>query len=167
MRLDITYLSSASHIRDEDRQALGPIEDVLIVGYPKGLWDRHNNRPIVRKGLTATDIRLDYNGEPIFLIDAASFRGSSGSPVFLHTAPFRSTPTGTTIAPQVFGFAGVLFARPVRNEVGEMVISQIPVLESDPEEADRLIHLGCVVRAEKLLDLDLIIRSKAKPIDKQ
>ena len=47
------------------------------------LIDEVNNKPVVRKGITATDIRLDYNGRKEFLIDAACFHGSSGSPVFL------------------------------------------------------------------------------------
>ena len=64
-------------------QELTPVEDIVMIGYPIGLIDEVNNKPVVRKGITATDIRLDYNGRKEFLIDAACFHGSSGSPVFL------------------------------------------------------------------------------------
>lgn len=30
-----------------------------MVGYPNGIWDEKNNKPIFRKGITATDIRFD------------------------------------------------------------------------------------------------------------
>ena len=28
------------------------IEDITVIGYPDGIWDFHNNKPIVRKGIT-------------------------------------------------------------------------------------------------------------------
>lgn len=59
------------------------IEDVLMIGYPKGFWDSTNNLPIVRKGLTATPINLNYNRKPQFLLDIPIFAGSSGSPIIL------------------------------------------------------------------------------------
>ena len=59
------------------------IGDVLMVGYPNGLYDEVNHLPILRKGITATPPAVDYKGKSIFLIDASVFPGSSGSPVFL------------------------------------------------------------------------------------
>ena len=64
-------------------QELSAVEDILMVGYPNSLWDRANNLPIYRSGITATHPAMDYNGRPEFMIDAACFPGSSGSPVFL------------------------------------------------------------------------------------
>lgn len=58
-------------------------EQVIIVGYPDGLYDSHNLTPIVRSGYTASPIQIDYQGRPTFLIDAPIYPGSSGSPVFL------------------------------------------------------------------------------------
>ena len=73
-----------SLIPDADKLAsVSPIEDIMLIGYPTGLWDESNNMPIVRKGITATSIHRDYNGKHEFLIDAACFPGSSGSPVFV------------------------------------------------------------------------------------
>jgi len=54
-----------------------------MVGYPIGLWDEKNNYPIFRKGITATHPANDYNGKSEFMIDAACFPGSSGSPVYI------------------------------------------------------------------------------------
>lgn len=33
---------------------LTPVEELLIVGYPIGIWDTENNAPVFRRGITAT-----------------------------------------------------------------------------------------------------------------
>jgi hypothetical protein len=55
---------------------------VLFVGYPNGMFDEKHYLPLVRRGYTASSPNLDYDGKPVFLIDASVFPGSSGSPVF-------------------------------------------------------------------------------------
>lgn len=62
---------------------LDAVEEVLFVGYPEGRFDATNLTPIARRGITATPVELDFDGLPAFLVDAAVFPGSSGSPVFL------------------------------------------------------------------------------------
>lgn len=73
------------------------IEDVLMVGYPKGFWDSTNNLPVVRKGLTATPINLNYNRKPQFLLDIPIFAGSSGSPIILFNQGSFSTKKGGVV----------------------------------------------------------------------
>jgi hypothetical protein len=103
--IDIAVLPLGLHIRDiiesdkkvftvgipkeaipstEQIKELDAIEDIVFVGYPNGLWDSTNNLPIIRRGITATPISIDFEGKPIFLVDASVFQGSSGSPVFLY-----------------------------------------------------------------------------------
>jgi hypothetical protein len=57
------------------------LEEIVMVGYPQGLWDNVNNQPIFRRGILASDYRNDWKGKKECLIDAACFPGSSGSPV--------------------------------------------------------------------------------------
>lgn len=59
------------------------IEDIYVVGYPNAFRDRKNNLPIARKGVTATPLYADYEGEKEFLVDCGVIEGSSGSPVFI------------------------------------------------------------------------------------
>ena len=40
-------------------EELDAIEDILMIGYPNGLWDSKHNMPIVRRGITATPVWLD------------------------------------------------------------------------------------------------------------
>ena len=71
-------------------------EEVLIIGYPLGLYHSRTHSPLVRQGIIATKIGERINirvrqpsGEsrraeiPGFLIDASIIPGSSGSPVVL------------------------------------------------------------------------------------
>ena len=59
------------------------MEEIVTVGFPDGLWDAVNNKPIFRRGVTATHPKLDYNGKKELLIDAAAVPGTSGSPVVI------------------------------------------------------------------------------------
>lgn len=36
------------------------VENVVMVGYPIGLWDNVNNKPIVRSGITATHPKFNF-----------------------------------------------------------------------------------------------------------
>jgi hypothetical protein len=54
--------------------------DVFIVGYP--LANPEAKMPIWKRGSIATEPLAGWDGKPVFLIDAASRKGMSGSPVF-------------------------------------------------------------------------------------
>lgn len=69
---------------------LSVTEEVVMIGYPNGLWDENNNLPIFRKGFTAFHPSLDFknheqsiNEDNIGVVDIACFPGSSGSPIFV------------------------------------------------------------------------------------
>lgn len=47
---------------DKQIQDMGCMDEVTMVGYPNGIWDEANNLPIVRRGITATPYRYDYQG---------------------------------------------------------------------------------------------------------
>lgn len=63
---------------------LTALEDVVVIGYPDGVWDSYNNLPVLRQGVTATHPKIDFEQKPEFLIDAAIYTGSSGSPIVLY-----------------------------------------------------------------------------------
>lgn len=79
-------LTPALALSDEDGEILDALEQVTFLGYPSGLYDGANGMPIARRGITATPPLVDYGGEPVFLIDASVFPGSSGSPVLVADA---------------------------------------------------------------------------------
>jgi Trypsin-like peptidase domain len=119
-------------------------EEVLVIGYPNALWDAANNLPLFSKGLAATHPGMDFNGRPEFIIDAASFPGSSGSPVF----SYRSVKERAN-DPKLLG---VLYAGEMFPIEGKIVIRRKPEAEEDDVRLQIPMNFTRVIRASKLLD---------------
>jgi len=96
-------------------QDLSAIEEITFIGYPSGLFDEHNISPIVRKGITATPPWNNYKGEPVFLIDAGVYPGSSGSPVFIMNQGSFTTKEGLSVGSRLM-FLGVISETIIRRE---------------------------------------------------
>jgi len=64
--------------KSEQFENLSAMEEVVMIGYPIGLSDFYNHKPIIRKGITATHLKKNYQGKKEFLVDMACFPGSSG-----------------------------------------------------------------------------------------
>lgn len=133
--------------------ALGGIEDITMIGYPNGIWDMQNNMPIVRRGITATNPKYDYNGLPVFVIDCACFPGSSGSPVMiLNQGGFLDAQGDLTLGADRLILLGILFAGPQHVAEGEIKMIDVP-LQQAPISLSRIPNnLGFVVKAQKLQD---------------
>ena len=99
---------------------LSAIEEITFIGYPSGIIDNKNNTPIVRKGITATPVWNDFNGENIFLIDAGVFPGSSGSPVFILNSGAYTTNQGIVVGNRIY-FLGIISATIQRQEIGGQI----------------------------------------------
>lgn len=138
-----------------DEADFGALEPVLMVGYPNGLWDSVNNRPLMRRGVTSTHPGIDLNGKGEFLIDAACFPGSSGSPVILWREPGSIDRLGninmTGINPKLLG---VLFAGPIATVEGAIVVKPIPTGVTQVPQLGIPMNLGCVVKSRFLIDLE-------------
>jgi hypothetical protein len=109
---------------------LYPSEAVSIMGFPKGLTSG-GKFPIWKTGHIASDIDLDWNGKPAFLIDATTKSGMSGSPVIAKRISIYQTSAGNKIGNAV-RFLGIYSGREVGDygiEVGFVwkprVISEI------------------------------------------
>lgn len=79
------YFKAVSYdmLADFTEPELSVAENVYFVGYPDNRYDKTNNLPLIRTGLISSHPKLDYNGDPVFIIDAQVFPGSSGSPVYI------------------------------------------------------------------------------------
>jgi hypothetical protein len=156
--LDMTIIPSNADVDD-----LTSIEDVVMVGYPNGIWDERHNMPVIRRGSTATNPRLDWNGKPEFLIDAACFGGSSGSPVFLfNQGGYVTRSGGTVLGTSRVKLLGVLYAGPQQTLEGEMRVVDIPTIETSVPVTHIPMNLGMVVKAHKLVELDAIFTDWAQ-----
>lgn len=114
---------------------LAAVEDIVFIGYPSGLRDETNATPLIRRGITSTPAWNNFQGKPVFMIDAGVFPGSSGSPVFIFNQGAYATKNGLTVGSRLL-FLGVICQSIVRTETNKEVY----------------IGLGEVVRSTDLRD---------------
>lgn len=131
---------------------IGPMEEVIFIGYPSGIWDQKNILPVTRRGLTATPCYTDFNGEKVFLIDASVFPGSSGSPVFIYYAGGHPDKAGGLYAGNRMHFLGLVAKVYQRQEQGEIKVIDIPTNQKAVAEVNQMIDLGIVYKAETILE---------------
>ena len=130
-------------------RALDALEQVIFIGYPSGVWDQVNLMPIMRRGTTATPMELNFEGRPEFLIDAAVYPGSSGSPVFVYQPDsLRSAQSG---GGKKFLFAGVVAAVFFREEANHLVAAPVPANNRSMVMGSEMIDLGLVIKSESVM----------------
>lgn len=130
-------------------RAMDALEQVLFIGYPSGVWDQVNLMPIMRRGTTATPMMLNFEGRPEFLIDAAVYPGSSGSPVFVYQ-PEVLRPTQSRDSKR-FLFAGVVAAVFFREEENHLVPVPVPANNHPMTMGSEMIDLGLVIKGEAVI----------------
>lgn len=155
--LDKSLVPSVTELND-----LSAMEDVVMIGYPNGIWDAVNNMPIIRRGVTATHPNIDYEGRKEFMIDAACFPGSSGSPVFLfNIGGWASRQGGMVIGGARIKLLGALYAGPQHTATGEIQIVNVPTQQT-PVAISRIPNnLGLVLKSQRILDFDPILKTMA------
>lgn len=148
--------------KEDDFDRINAIVEVLMIGYPHGIWDEENNKPIVRKGLTATDIKYDFQGRKEFVVDMACIPGSSGSPILLYNkGAIAKRSGGIEFGSVQFFILGVLYAGPCMTIEGKIEVKSIPTtMKSVPiVHSDVMINLGYCIKAQYLLDFVPMIQS--------
>lgn len=128
----------------------GVFEDLKFVGYPDGIWDRTNSLPIARRAMAASDPSVDFGGKPQFLLDAAVYPGSSGSPVVLMDEPNVRERSITMLGSPRFELLGVLFAVYQFSIDGKVNIVEIPSAFTGNSQINVPANLGVVVKASQI-----------------
>ncbi len=75
------YLPSAlsnTNLPENQPLSIDVTSDIIVASYPQGFYDKLNKFPIVKSGIIASAWGYNFNGLPIFQIDAQLFPGSSG-----------------------------------------------------------------------------------------
>ncbi len=132
-------------------------EQIVMVGYPIGIWDEVNNFPVFRRGIMASHPALDWNGKPEFLIDAACFPGSSGSPVLLLDLGGYYSRQGMSLASNRIKLMGILYAGPQQTITGEIEIVTVPTQQRTIALSRIPINLGIVIKAYKIQEFETVL----------
>ena len=139
---------------DEQIQELSALEDLVMVGYPIGLSDEYNHKPVLRKGTTATHMKNDYQGKKEFLMDMACYPGSSGSPVFIYNDGTYTTSSGGLVMGSRIFFVGVLYGGPQYSASGTITFSNLPNV---PKPIINIpTNLGIAIKSERILEFEEI-----------
>lgn len=141
------------HVPDAELGWLRPVEPIIMIGYPNGLWDSVNNRPLTRQGLTASHPLLKWNGQRYFVIDAACFPGSSGSPVYLFEDRIKRVGANDYDVGTRARLLGTLWGGPVVTTEGRMEVRAIPTSVESVPVVNLMMNLGYVVHASAIDDL--------------
>lgn len=134
-------------IEEEKLREMETIQDLVMIGYPRGIWDSVNNLPIIRKGINATPLYENYQGERTFAIDIASYHGSSGSPVFIYDKGFYLENNDLVPGNRLL-FVGVLSS-------GHKFTTRI----SEGLSIDEMLHIGIAIKASEIDIFEELIKS--------
>ena len=160
-------LNEGNLLTDSIAKSITAIEDVYMIGYPYGLRDEVNDIPIVRKGITATPLFLNYKGRREFLIDMPVYKGSSGSPIIIYSNSFRTRNGGMSFGQQRLLLAGINFATYNANFEGKLIPRKTDNIDSLLVQTSLpLYNIGIVIKAERLLDFKAIFSDLEKATKK-
>lgn len=149
--LNETLIPNSEQIKD-----LSVLEDIIMIGYPNGLWDESNNLPIIRRGITAVHPKFNYNNKTDIVIDAACFPGSSGSPVCIYNQGSYTVGNTVNIGSRFF-LLGILYAGPQHTAIGEIHTVTIPTAVTPITQTNIMINIGYAVKSSRLIDFKKIL----------
>lgn len=154
--LYLCFLTEENIPSTDELADIFPADEIIMVGYPCGIADEKNNLPIFRNGTLATSPNVDYEGEKKFLIDAACFPGSSGSPVLLRDRTARLNGEKISFGKRNF-FLGIQSAVFIHHASGEIKVVDIPTKLEPRVQTEIPSNLGIVVKSSCLLDFKQFI----------
>lgn len=149
--IEVFIQSVETSLIPQDFSIFDSIEDIVMIGYPKGIADDVNNLPIVRRGITATPLHNNYQGKNQFAIDMACFPGSSGSPIYIYNNGSYIDPRSNAriIGGTRLFLLGILFGGPNIKE---------RATNNDDKEKKEIyfqkeIHLGYAIKSTEIITL--------------
>ena len=159
---DVFYIAIDETILPSQKmlEELSALEELVMVGYPIGLWDKNNNFPIFRKGYTASHPAIDFNESGIGLVDMACFPGSSGSPIYiLNEGGYKDKVGNLNWGQSRIIFIGTLFSGPIYDTTGKLVVTDIPTSNQVVEShTGIMVNLGYYIKSSEILEFKNIIK---------
>jgi hypothetical protein len=141
--------------KKEERATYSSMEDIVMIGYPNGIWDAKNNLPLIRKGITATHANISFNGKAEFLTDIASFPGSSGSPVFLaNIGGYMDNKGNTYMGTPRIRLLGIHYAGAMHTASGEIKIVTAPTSNVPVPITQIPNNIGVAINSNEILNLE-------------
>lgn len=148
---------------DDERKTFSYMEDIMMIGYPNGISDEKHNLPVIRRGVTATNCNIDFNGKPEFLTDIASFPGSSGSPVFLVSlGGFLDQDGKYQLGKNRLHFIGIHYAGAMHTAKGEIKIVTAPTSNIALPLTQIPMNIGVVISSKEIQYFEHLVNKHVK-----
>ena len=127
---------------------LNVAENIFFVGYPNDRYDIKNNLPLIRSSMIASHPKFNYNGEPIFIIDAQVFPGSSGSPVYIDLTYENIKNGKITLGIKEIKLLGIVSSTMIRN-------NRLKAIQTSHFEvcSEEVLGLGIVFKSTLIKEL--------------
>ncbi|QSX09568.1 trypsin-like peptidase domain-containing protein [Alkalibacter rhizosphaerae] len=137
-------------LADFAEEELSVAQNVAFIGYPDNRFDQKNNLPLIRTGVISSHPKVNYNNEPIFIIDAQVFPGSSGSPLIINLSVEHWKTGNITIGgtPKI-KLLGVVAATMIRNNK----LQSLSTSKSSVLSTQEVIGLGIVYKSTALKEI--------------
>ena len=136
---DIFYIANDDSVvaTSQKLDELSALEELVMVGYPKGY--------------TASHPAIDFNEKGIGLVDMACFPGSSGSPIYILNENGYVDKNGTHyLGASRIILVGILYAGPQYNAQGYLIVTTIPTQQKVQTSTPMMTNLGYYVKAAEL-----------------
>jgi hypothetical protein len=101
-----------------------PGDSVSIVGFPFGLA-QYSGLPVWKNGTIASDMDINFQGKSVFLVDATTRPGMSGSPVYAVRSGFVRTSHGMMGGGGMVKFLGIYSEQIPAAEIGGVWKAQL------------------------------------------
>ena len=101
---------------------------------------------------------MDFENKAQFLIDAAIYGGSSGSPVFVYNQGTYSKPDGSVYPGTRLKLIGIIHAVAQHKVTGDVEVIDIPTAKKSITNTFIPNNLGVAIHARKLLDFEKLLR---------
>lgn len=153
---------------EDEWSRVGPLEDIVSIGYPNGLWDEHSNSPICRKGITATFPKLNYHNKEEFVVDMPIYPGISGSPVYAYSFGMEYYEGGGWGQGSKCLLIGILYGG-LKYKIGRQGadLYLIPTTEDTAHVHEYLSNLGVAIKSSRLKDFENVLEHTLDDDDKE
>lgn len=141
----------------DDLSQFSAMEDVVMIGYPIGLSDTYNHKPIIRRGITSSHPKKDYQGKKEILLDMACYPGSSGSPVFILNQGAYPLQNDIVMGSRIH-LLGILYGGHEFSAQGILRFSNLPNIPVPVTQIP--VNLGIMIKAERILEFETLFKKK-------
>jgi hypothetical protein len=131
-----------------------PSSQAVLLGYPYGFFDTRNFLPVWKTGHLATEPTVDFQGQPVFLVDVSAFPGMSGAPVVgVSNGVYESErQLGAMMSGVQRKLLGIFSAMRMVKPQASVDAAGTPIATAVPSPGDSL-QLGYVWKAQIITDI--------------